>query len=812
MSRLKSLFLVCYCTFLWQFALPTELFALGQIKGTVRNTGGEPLPFAIVALMRADSSQAGMDQAAADGTFQFGNLPIGSYYLQASAIGYSSGTSDLLVLTLQEPILERVMLSLSIQPTQLAEVRVQAGRPFLEQNGEKTIINVASSISSTGSTALEVLERAPGVEIDRQNNTITVRGKAGVRVMINGKSMQLSLEDLMVMLQTMPSTTIDRIELTPNPSAREEAAGNAGLLNIVLKKSLGVGLNGSVLIGAGYGETLKHSASLSLNYRTEKVNLFGSADWSYNPIHIRALFGRTIQENPSPIFLDTRNDWYSRNISAPLRLGFDWFINKRTIVGSQLMVTHTGSNQQSNNRTDFIGERLDSLLRLNAYNRQGSWQGMANMNVKHTFDSSAARPKELNLDLDLTLYNRYNQATYQGYYALADGQVLRPLSYRGNVPARITIGSFRLDYTHQINPFITIESGYRGALVQTHSDVRFDELNASGLLVAKPELNQLFTYRERVHAGYVVAKRTSSGWDWQLGLRVEQTRTVAHLPRADTRVERSYLDWFPSVSLTQKLSLERQIHYSYSRRIDRPNYQNLNPNLSFITPLLYFQGNSLLTPQYTHSFLVNYSFKSLSLGLNYSLTRQAMQWVTEQNDLTRVQRATFMNISSLKNLNLTASLPIKLISWWNTSNAATLYQNRVEFMHLGSQFRNQRISVTLRSTQTFTLPHDWQIELSALYNSPQAAGFLTILHQKQINISVQKRFWQNKATFRLALNDVFYWNDYKNQIRYQNLYINNFARRETRQLRMSVSYRFGNSSVKESRKRTTGTVEEQNRL
>ncbi|MGA0556346.1 TonB-dependent receptor domain-containing protein [Larkinella sp. VNQ87] len=787
----------------------------GQINGRVEEAPGQPLPLVTVRLHNmADSTLLKGVVADERGAFVLSSVPPDTYYVVLSLLGYETYTSrPLTVLANRNPI-DLGVIRLVPEVRQVAEVQVVARRPFIEQDAEKTILNVSNSLVSTGGTALEVLEKAPGVEIDYQSNQISLRGKQGLLILINGKPTNLSAQELASFLQALSSATIDRIEIMPNPPARFDASGNAGVINIRLKKEQGAGLNGSLTGGVGYGETAKYNAAGTFNYRNRTLNVYANADWNHNPWHIYTNFRRLINHPRGLVVVDQYNDWYLENASRSANAGLDWTLSRRTTLGTLVTWTSLGSDQLSKNRTLMQSQnRTDSVLTNRGDINGGTDRYLFNLNVKHVFDSTnrPRPPAELTFDADYSPYQFTRRNTYEGNYAKPDGTVLTPFEYRSYAPTTITLASVRADFLRPLTKSTTVELGYKSTWLQSRSDVLFEELKGERWK-PDPRFSLNFRYRETTQAGYVNFRTRSRGWEIQAGLRAEHTQSVAEALETENRVVRDYLNLFPSLFITRKLSDKQQVQVSYSRRIDRPTYQEMNPNVEFQTPILFHQGNPFLVPQYTKNALLTHTYGSVVTSLGYSDATDAFVWVAEQNDLTFEQRNSYTNARRFQNVSLTTTVPWSPVRGWTTSNSLSLYQNRYAIELSAGLFQSVQNSLTVRSTHTFSLPDNWTLELSGFYNSPRTNGFFQVKHQSQVSVAVQHQFWQKRATFRLNLTDLFYGNVFRNTIRYENLHVNNYARRETRQIRATLSYRFGSQQVKAARSRTTSSTEDQQRL
>ena len=786
----------------------------GQVRGQVEEAPGQFVPQANLLLYKQlDSTLVKATVTDEQGRFSLVNLPYDTYYLAVSLLGYQPYRSASILINSDNPVIDLGSIRLVSQARQLGEVRVVGRRPFVEQDADKTVLNVSNSLVSAGGNALDVLSKAPNLTVDPQSNTISLLGKQGVAVLINGKRSYLTEQELTSFLQNLPVNSIDRIEIVTNPPARYESAGSAGLINIILKKDQSQGLNGTYTGGWGIGETVKYSSGLSMNYRSGRLNAFGSIDWAVNPLHWQTSVQRYVTTRSPRLLLDVDNEAYRKPVSLPVSAGMDMFLSARTTLGVLLNYQMSRENQTIYNRMYFRTTQLDSLLRINNDNRTEATNRLLNLNVRHVFDTTGRGhlgPHELNADLDVSRYTRISQDHYAGGYVLPDGIVSQPLYYRGYTPNRIDILSVRIDYRRGVSRRWTLETGYKGTHVQTDSDVRFEQQQGDNWQT-ESLFSRHFRYDETVHAGYVTLNHTSPVYELRAGLRAEATQSSAFLVTTNETVSRWYVDLFPSLTVSRKLG-KHQLQLALSRRIDRPNYQNLNPNIIFRSPLVFAQGNPFITPQYAQSIQFTHTYGSLVTSVGYSATRDAIGSVLTQDDVTLIQRGTVINMDRFENLNASSSFSLRFTPAWSSVNNVSFYYNRFIFPYLNGIVRNQQMSINVRTTHNLTLPADWLLEVSAFYQSPQAMGLVRIKSQGQLSIGVQKTFAQKRATLRINWVDILYTNTYRATLSYKNLNLTQYLQTETRQARATFTYRLGSQNIKAARKRTTSTEDEQRRL
>ncbi|GAB4002972.1 outer membrane beta-barrel family protein [Spirosoma daeguense] len=792
-----------------------------KVLGSVRDVAGKPVEFATILLVKASTPATSQSAATAqlvkgavtavNGQYVVDNIAPGTYQVAAQLVGYQKTTSAPFTVVADQPEMNVAPITLAQSEQTLSEVTVAARKPFIEQLPDKTVINVANSIVSAGGTALEVLEKAPGVFVDNQNDRITLKGREGTLIMIDGKPTYLSAQEVVNLLRNTPANGIESIELVTNPSARYDAAGNAGIINIRLKRgSRKEGTNGSATLGAGYGQLPKASAGLTLNHRANGWNLFGNYNYDYRESFASVDALRKFGSGDS---LTTVNNLGYRPSTAKnhtFKVGADYALTKRTTFG--VMANGLFSNSQAiidnKNLVYNAKGQLEQMLTMINTSTRGTQRVAVNANAKHTFDSLG---RELNVDLDYSLVNIQPQDNMRTRYLGAGGEETQPeLVQRNRPPSTVTIRAAKTDYMHPLRSGGRLEAGGKVSYVTSDNDVRFETLTETGY-VPDPQRTNHFLYNETITAGYLNANRDWGKWSIQAGLRAEHTRSLGNSVTLSKVVDRKYLNLFPSAFLTYKINEDHQWRASYSRRIDRPNYQDLNPFVYVMDPYTYYQGNPFLRPQYTNAFQIGYTYKNeTNISLSYNHTTDVITGVNEQQE--RIMRVTTVNLAALDNINLSISLPIKATRWWTLQPSANVFWNayNAEFAEQRLDYRQLSANVTLN--QSFMLPHGLTAELSGFYNSPLVYGMMHIRGMGQLSVGVQKSLWHKAATLRLNVSDVLNTLRSAGTMNFATTNLSFVNQWESRVARLTFTYNFGNRTIKTTRQRRSGVEEEQNRI
>lgn len=788
----------------------------GRISGFVQREDRKPVEFATVTLLRVkDSSLVKGAIADIEGKYEFEGIPGGRYLVAAVNMGMKKSFSAPFTLNGQ-PVKVPALL-LAAESRNLKEVNVTAKRPFIEQKADKMVVNVENSIVAAGGTAMEVLQQSPGVQVDKDDN-ISMRGKNGVVIMIDGKPTNMSAQDVAQLLKNMPSSNVDQIELIANPSAKYDAAGNAGIINIKLKKNDNYGTNGNVNIGGGQGKLPKFNSGLSLNHRNERLNAYGSYNYNYNGNFENLLIYRDNMEESGRMVFDQETYIDKRSNYHGAKAGVDYFINKNHTIGVMANVA-LGDWFGDGNSVTWIGNGLaiDSSLKTKMDNTSRWDRQSYNLNYRGKLDTTG---KELNIDLDYSrnvdkrdnhLYSAFMDGTGEVYYR---GDTTRSLQ-----PSIIDIKTVKIDYTHPLKKNAKLEAGIKLSYVNSDNDSRFDSLK-----VAKWEYDinrsNYFIYEENVNAAYLNYSRQFKKLGVQAGLRAEQTNVKGNSVTLQQVNDTSYLNFFPSVFFSYQASDNHQWGISYSRRLQRPNYNNLNPFEFFLDRYTKAGGNPNLRPQYSHNFELRHTFKSfLNTAIGYSRTSDMLSRILEpgvdpKTGDTTILVYKYMNVAERDNVNLNISAPLPITKWWKSFTNISVFYNAFETVVSGELINRSSGGFYGQTQHTFTLTKSLSAEASFDYVSPQISdeGLFKMKSMYALNIGFSQQVLKKKGTVRLNVNDVFNNRRFRGEYTTTNREVSLANRWDSRQIRVSFTYRFGNSNVKEARKRRTGLEDELNRV
>ena len=788
----------------------------GKISGQVLNDGHEPLPYANVLLLSAkDSSLVKAEYTNDDGTFELANIPAGAYWVNVTFVGLPEFNTETFQLATDQA-LDLSVIEMKGKGVELTEVTVVARKPLVEVHPDKTVFNVEGSINAAGNDAMELLRKAPGLVVDNNDN-IMLSGKNGVRIYIDGKPSQLSTQDLAAYLKTLQSNDIESIEIITNPSAKYDAEGNAGIINIRMKKDKRLGANASVNLGYAVGEKQQFNGSLSGNYRNKLLNTFGSYSYfdgeNTNYMNLYREQSGKFYDQSSP----SGGNWHSHNF----KLGTDFFLNDFNTLGFLVNGNHSQDEWNSNSHT-AIGQRgsslVDSTLVAGSFS-DGNRENY-NLNLNYRFDNT--KGIVWNMDADYGFFknsgDEYQPNEYRTGEAGEGSALLREKIYSNTTANNIDIATFKLDHER---PFLKgqLGAGVKFSLVQTDNNFNFFNVIENNPVV-DPDRTNRFVYKENVNAAYTSYSRQLNKFGIQAGLRMEQTNSNGELTAMkdtnDQPVDLHYLDFFPSGGVTWQAHPKHSLQLTYSRRIDRPSYQDMNPFEGRLDELTFEKGNPFLTPQYTNNLQMNHTFNHLyNTSLSYSRTTDLITRIVDIDSRdTSASFITWKNLARQNNLSLTFSAPVQIAKWWNVFMNLSGYHthNKADFGD-GKIVDLKALAFNGYAQSTFTLPSDMTFEISGWYNSPSVWGGTFEMNEMwSMDAGLQKKLFQGKGNLKVSVSDVFKTNKWGGISRFGALYMDINGGYDSRRLKVNFTYLIGNEQVKSSRRRSTGLEEEKGRI
>lgn len=787
-----------------------------RITGNV-NAAQKPVEAATVSLLRAkDSAVVKFAVTSKTGKFEIEQIKDGGYLISIQALGYQKYYSDKFQVAAGSTTASFGGIELTPASNKLQDVTVASKKPLIEQKIDRTIVNVDASPTNVGSSALEVLEKSPGVSVDKDGN-ISLKGKEGVLVLIDGRPTHLGGADLANMLRSLSANQLDQLEIMTNPPAKYDAAGNAGVINIKTKKTKQFGYSGSVSLGYGQGVYGSTNEGLVFNYRQGKVNVFTNLSHNYN----RGFGELDIQRNflnPASKVVESHFDQEARmkreGNSFNGKLGMDYFASKKTTLGFALTGYRSDrdfSNHNVNNLYNPPGNLVEQTRAISL--QPETWQNYsANINFRHVLDSSG---KELTADLDYITYDAdQKQNMVNSYYSPSGAASRKADTLYGDLPQLIDIYSARVDYLHPLKNGARFEAGLKTSIVRTDANAAYDTVHYGNVMRDFSRSNH-FVYEENINAAYVnLSGSLSKKWNAQLGLRVENTIAKGKQKTTGEDFNRNYTQLFPTAFIQYKPSDKHSFGLNYGRRIRRPNYQSLNPFIEYLDKYTYEQGNPNLRPQFSHNVELSHNFRGvLTTTLHYSRTVDIISPVIEQiteDTLTYVKQA---NIANQRGYGASVSLNVPVTKWW-TSN---LYVNTL-YNRFSGLVNNEMVTVSatglmLNGSQQFKLSKQSTFEISGWYRTAGLEGVIRAKAVGMLALGFSQQIMKGKGTLRFNLRDVLYTQQFRASTKYGAVDASFQERRDSRVFNIGFSYRFSKGKMNgNNQRRRNGGVEEANRV
>ncbi len=789
---------------------------LPQLSGQVLTGGQKPADAASVALLKAsDSSVVQMILADEQGRYSFERPTNGLYLLWISMTGLQPYRSNKLSIDSLGPLsLPPVVLEPSAQ--QLQEVSITGNKAFIERKTDRTVVNVDALPGSAGSTALDVLEKSPGIRVD-QNGGISLRGKEGVIVYIDDRPTYLSGQALQQYLQSLPASALDQIEIMTNPPARYDAAGSAGVLNIKTKKNKSRGFNGNLNLAYTQSRFAQTNNSLVLNYREGKLNLFANLSYGikqgYNDLDIYRRYKNSDESTRSYFVQNTYIR--SRNYSGNARIGADLDLDKQNTLGILFTGSIVDSRQSNENNSDLLNayRQPDSLIK--ALNKEdGAFRnGGINLNYRHKFRQEG---RQLTTDLDYITYSDRSEQSFDNHILSSDGNPRSRELLLGSLPADIGIASVKTDYTQPLPHSYVLSTGAKGSYTRTDNlaDYRYSN---DGIEAPDYDKSNHFIYKEGIAAAYLNLAKEFKRLSLQAGLRLEHTQSDGHqlgnIVKPDSAFSRTYTNLFPTFYAAYKCDSagNHLLSLNYGRRINRPYYQDLNPFISPLDKFTYYVGNPFLKPSFTNSIELAYTFRNRIVStLSYSDTRDDVNETIEINDGIYYSRPGNIGRNTVVTLSVDATQ--ELFPWLEYHGYTEIAQ-----IHSRSDFYTGKLDTRgtywfLQSNVRARLGKDWVAYLGGRYITAVTNAQFVTGANGQLYGGLQKSFG-DKIVLKANINDIFHTAVNKGTI--NNLAATDatyYNRYDSRQCTLSFSYRFGKAIAGQHQPKESGAESEKSRV
>lgn len=783
------------------------------IKGLLTD-GESSIPFANVVVHSAqDSSMVKVDVSDENGVFSIQGLTDGTYYLEATYVGYTPMLVSDIRLGATERIVDLGTLTFNQTGVQLETATVTARRSIVEVKADRTVFNVEGTINAAGSDGLELLRKAPGVLVDNNEN-ITVLGRSGVLLYVDGKRLPLTGDDLTAYLRSLDATQVDKIDIITSPGARYEAEGNAGIIDIRLRKLKDVGSNTMISLNASRGLETQSNINVNTNYRNGNWNLFGSVNAGDNT-YVNSI---SFVNQQNDLLLNENNDFLRDQQQLGFRAGVDYSIDSKSTIG--VLINGGDQMEDTDNRTRVgiapqqSAQEVDSVLQATNVSDIRRRRMAYNLNYAYRH-----KDRTLNVDLDYGTFDNTNDLVQPNSYFTADGSTLLTRNeYFIQTPVTIDIYTATVDYEQ---PLAGGKLGFGGKFSNVVTDNRFLFNNVDGSeTLFNDTRSNTFDYDEKVYAAYVnYAGSLSQKIKYSAGLRAEKTDALGDLGafRPDLQsppVELDYINFFPSGGITYTARPTSVYSLNYSRRINRPDYNVLNPFRNQISELTYQRGNASLNPEIVNSVEVGYLWKYMyNFKLAYTLTTDQITRLIGPDDIDK--RASFIswdNLSTQRIISFNASAPIQFKTWWNAyfNFSMSHIDNQADYGD-GAVVDVQAFSYNIYQQHTLTLGRGWTGEVSGWFSGPGVwGGVFRYDSSYSLNLGVQKKFFGDRLNVRISAQDVTFQSFWSGTTAFDGQVGTGRGNWDSRRVGANISYTFGKGKA-QARKRKTGIEAEASR-
>jgi hypothetical protein len=776
-----------------------SLNAQAKLSGKLLDEKRTAISYANVLLLEPkDSSLIKAAISNDDGSFEITEIPTGkTYLLRIVMLGFLDHFQKI------EDLKEDLNLpdiSLNTVAKTLATAEIVARKPFLEQRAGTMIVNVANSITGASGSALDVLRKVPGMIV--VNDKISLAGQQGLSILIDGRPTQYM--DMQSLLKDMPSANIDRIEVISQPGSRFDAQGTGAVINIILKRNMKLGLNGTATLGAGVGKFWKYRSSGTLNFRNEKFNFTNSVAFShrtwYEALNLDRIVGNEVYSQ--------RNFQPGLPYSLNLKSGVDHYLSKMQTVGMSVNVLGTTNQATNENKTSILSQDLQkSRAELFTTNETNRKTGFVNVDAYYELKLDTSGQK-INADVSVNRYGREVSNLLQTTLTIGSEQYP---NRRQEQPGNTAIEAYRLDYTKPFGKKLKIETGLKYSHAIVDNDLQAN-IFTDNIWVNDPTLSNHFIFTEEISAAYVSSDFTLGKVEGQAGLRYENSLSTGYSVTLDSAQKRHISRLFPSLSLSAPLTDKLGVALAYSNRINRPSYNSLNPFVRFLDPYTYEKGNPFLRPEITDSYKLSLTYdKQPFFNLEYSRTNNAIQLVTQQDSVTGVGFGMDDNLAKFERYGGSLFFPLEFIKKLSGYGGVMVYYNHYQSEVFKEQFNQGRWNVVAFIQGTYTLPKDWKIEIGGWYNGPGIEGIQISQHLYSLSFGVQKKILKNKGNLNLSMDDVLfrYWHG---QIDHADFKAKILSEWETRIVNLTFTYNFGNQYLNKAERRRSGASDEQRRV
>jgi outer membrane receptor protein involved in Fe transport len=760
------------------------------INGLVKDEKGKTIALATVAVYKTGDSIL-LTATATDDKGRFTvNVNAGNYDLAVTFLSFLEKKVNNIIVADKNINVGTIILEESIK--QMSEIVVTSDKKMMELKLDKRIYNVSQDVANVGANASEILANIPSVAVDADGN-VSLRGSEGVRILIDGKPSALTGLRSTDALRNLQGALIERIEVITNPSSRYDAAGETGIINIILKKNKTRGFNGNFTATAGYPSNF--SGAYSINYRTQKLNLFSSFGTSYrkNPGN-----GSSTQQFSS---MDTSFSYNQtqkltrRDFSVNFMAGVDYYISSTaTFTGSFLI-----DAGKENNINKLFYEDYNSAGTLNASSHRIDDEAETETDTELSLNLTKKFPgnneREWTTDFKWTNSGEKERSAYLQLFS--DGT--KPLAQRSGNPAFEDNLLLQTDYTHAFGKDGKFETGLKGTIRRITNEFLVEEQDANGSWVTLPAFDNNMEFTEQVYAVYGLLANKVKDFSYQFGLRGELTAMRTGLVKTNEINDRKYFNVFPSASLSYALDEKNTLQLSYSYRINRPNFRNLTPFADFSDPRVYFVGNPNLNPEFTHSteagHLLEWEKGSLLSSVYYRYKTGVVERIRTIDTITGISNIIPVNLATQKEVGLEITFAVTAASWWKINSTVNFFRAAANGKYMDTELSSETVSWTNRTTSRMTFFKDLDFQASVNYQSPRVTTQGKTLAIYTIDLGLVKDVFKGKGTLTFNVRDLMNSRRRRTVVDIPGYYSNSDFLWRPRQMTLTLNFRINQQKI-----------------
>ncbi len=798
--------------------ISTTIFG-NTIKGTVLDENKKPIEFCNIILHKYnDSTYLNGTTTDSLGKFEIKDIKPENYFMEIIYVGYKTDTVQAIIEVKNdaEGVFDFGIIELKVEANMLKGVEITSTKPIIERKADRIVYNVENSAKSSGESVMDLLRSVPGVTVNG-NDEIRVNGKNQVQVMINGKVEQLTGDQLASLLKSIQSSNVKKIEVVSNPSARYDANAKGGVLEIQLKSNLRTGTNGSVFANYRQNEYASTETGFNINVNHKKITLSTNYNFGYNNNYQKNTFVRNFTTTNSVERFDENSFDKNKFISHYANLSLKYNINDKNTIGIggelfQFKNPHTSTSNLNIINNVLSSENVNSIQKTINTADVKSINPSANFNFRSQLDSTGST---LEFTYDYTYFNLYTLSHLNMAYLDSNAveKNIPRLDFKQDNPYIVNLHTSKVNYNKTLKHEHSIEVGVKFTWTKTSNDIKFNNLIGNDYIIDSTKSNK-FQYIENINAVFSTwSKNWKKGWSTNLGLRIEQTNTNQQSYTLNSITKRHYVDFFPSLFIQKSIKEKHSININYSRKIQRPDFNDLNPFQFYLSPYSVWTGNANLKPQYINVTEFTYTFKNAySFFIGHENLNNNYTHLIFQDDSTKISTYRASNFKIRNNLNIGFNINKEIFKWWTISYSAQYTFFKYNSIVNNSPFIVSSHKFNISLDNTFILPKGFMINVFGFYTSPHYDATDIMKSDGMLNISLSKTFFDKKLRIRIAGNDILATKNMSYTTNYFNVNSKTTNKWSSRFFSLTVSYNFQKGKKFQNSRVNKSNEEEKSRI